>query len=417
MRPRVLALLALLGACDRDPIPGPVTLDLSFTFAASACVYCTDVDTCPLDCGGEVGLYLIDVDSGHVLDKTCREFVGETGLVLRELPRMLTEARLDEGIVTGHRMRLEVAVFSPKTAEGDCPPIVATTPRPITQAGDLATYYGSSAEFILHDSGSPVSARIDMGCGTDERDCSTRQDESKVTAHVLDVLENIHPPADPLGLNVQFGQLLPSTFKRYHAVRQATLSPHVIGGFETFWDATVQNPVLDGPCLPIMTERTGPGDDFPYLSCDSQLVAVPGNPGLDDVVAVGGYISGSAAKTILNAFGQTGVPTSGMIIGRVTAGGSPIAGALVKPSVGSAQVVYLDNDLKPEPGLTTTASAGWFVVIDPPSLGPSAEACCSRFEASQGGLVGCSRGPMGLVDGYITTGIIDILDDACVDPP
>jgi hypothetical protein len=408
---RTLALCLLLAACTPAPVPTAEQVSLTFTFEAGACVFCTGIDDCPLACSGEIGLTLVDADSGEVVDRVCQEFVGQDGMFLRRLPELLRDTAFDDGIMAGRRVELEVAVFSPRSREGGCPRVLAGQP-PMTAGGELPTYFVRSLAPATIGDGL-VDLDVVMGCVLDQPDCSVVAGDGSITAKVRDLATAQEPPATFRELDVRASHLLARPDDRFVLRIDTALTLQERTGRTPVWTATVEDPVFDQACLGTLVTRIGAGRIYPVLSCIGQLT-VDELTGAVRVTTEGEYVDAAVIDDVLAGLELEAVPATGMILGRVTLGGLPVSDAVVQPLMGTAQIIYLDDTLSPTTDSATTAS-GWFVIVAPPALDGDG-VFGETFQANVGPVVGCSRGPLGMVDGAIMAAPIELTDDCDIQP-
>lgn len=411
---RLVALaMAALWACGPADAPGPAALELRFSFDGDTCTFCSSIDDCPLACSGEIGLFLVDADTDEVLDRFCREFAGNTQMVLRKLPDLLVDANLEDGLELGRRVALELAIFSPRSVEGGCPRVRAEFVPPTTDAGEAPTYFGRSEPTRIGTGA--LTATLPLACVVDQAECSTTPDSATITAHVTDLASGQRPPTRFRDLDVRAGHLIDGAPGRYAFAVDRVLVLQELSGREPTWRATIAQPDFQPFCYGTLVTEIGATQAFPIVSCTGEE-SIDSRTGLPRLDTQASFVDAALIETMLDKLGLSeGLPATGLLIGRVNAGGQPVAGAVVQPFTGSAQVVYLGEDLAPTSDAFTSAS-GWFVIVTPPQLGLAGEAFGEYFQASIGGLVGCSQGPLGLVDGKIVAGPIDLFDECGSQP-
>lgn len=430
-----MAVVLCAAACQAGHTGGqhPLTLTLGFDAAAlSGCLNCQTIDNCSLDCGGVIGLYLVDPDSGALVgQEECIPFASLAGAKLRGITTELADYEISDGVAVGRRLQLEMAVYSPYpfgTAPGDAGSTVRCD-RPVrSDSSDLPStpdgmhfpsFWGVSDPFTVRDGDNPVT--VVLGCVADGPECSTRPD-ARIETKVIDLKTQLTEVDLPRELDVRFGQLLYDLdgTARFALISEVSLPPGTLPADPT-WSVLVPNAVTNPDCLATSVERTPAG--LPVVSCDGRETLGTGTTPTQ--VRTSGYtIDRSFVDKLLADLSLTTLPPKGIIIGKVVdEPGNPVEGAVVTPLEGTAQVKYLDADAVPSDTLTATSSSGWFVVTVPPELpatlgAATMQTCCQIFRATRGSDVGCSSGPVGTVSDTIMGAriVLDPLQSSCTSP-
>ncbi len=436
------AATAFYGAgCPTAGEGGQQPLAISLEFDPSmfgACFSdCSSIDDCQLSCGGVVGLFLADAESGALLDQSCKALAGGADDTLRMLPAYLDGAELVTGVAIGRRVVVEVAVYSPApfVEPGDAGP-GPTCPRPKLEQGVPVYQDPTGAQYPAYWGRSdPLTVRADenlasitMGCVSDFA-CQSSPDEAVVSAQVQ-VLESRVPASDPEELDVRFGYVsleLPElTVALFKPLAELLLEEPL--GSPPRWSKLVKNPFLDPTCLGTLVTRVGANTGYSVLSCEGTAMEAS-SPAPASAETKGYTIDKAFVDALLPRLGLAAgqLPEHGILIGRVVdAIDTPLAGATVTPLQGEATVIYLDAIGQPI-SATATSTSGWFVVATPPTLQPvgsvvgSARAnCCEVFQAEIGSDIACTPAPVGLVDGVVMSAPIKVIPgvtNGCDTPP
>lgn len=432
-----LAALAWLAACGSSGKTLAIRLSLDSSPGSSFCAMstCQSPDTCPLDCGGEVGLYLIDAETEQLLDSSCTEIAAVADSTLRNLPAILSDGpALGANISAGKQVVVQLAVFSPSSAGHDCPRVFSDpTGLPRTLDGELPAYFATTdpeAPITIADG----TTRVDLPvqCVFPQTDCTS----AKVKASSYDVSSLVELDT-PEQYDFVYGFLGSDGDMGTSFVFTSRLTYD--GSLPPIWSARPTNGLLtDDYCPATLVTLSGPAP-IPVLSCEG--TAQRDNDVVTEVDTRGYFIDKATIGGILAALHLPAVPASGMLIGKVVDSKtfSEVEGAAVSPLFGTAQPKYLDEGpgehqftlREGAPG-TVTGPKGWFVFYADPNATPPVPApslptpppfamgigpapCCEYFRADNGIQTGCSAGRVGLVNDTVMATVIDI-NGACPVP-
>jgi hypothetical protein len=405
-----LALLVVLAACDDEQRKDDLELAFSFAPANGVCAEivgapsCTNIDNCPLDCTTEVVVRLLDSDTGATIRRSCRRFAELDGRRLRALPDLVSQIFEAVTLAPGRKVRVEVAAFSPP-GPVECPEANFNVDPPVTPTGVVPAYYARTGVLTIGDS---KTAALPLACGPLRTQCSAPT--MTVETSVLELGPLVEAKNQDT-LQVILGQV---------KIDSPGASFTVLSSPQMMWNHdlvnsrwTLEIPLIDEKTrLATLVGRLGAPLDV--LSCDTTL---SGGQAVTSAIE----LDRTTYTTILNNLGlsNTGLPPQGLFIGRVVnnvgTSNQPIEGASVRPLKGTAEVIYLDDALQPTSALVTSSQA-WVVIrerpafpFDPGTGQPTANtSCCELFEVRKGEQVGCSQGPIGLVDDFVTAGTFDI---------
>jgi hypothetical protein len=410
MRTVVPAVLLLTVACDESPSQKDLTLGMSFLSDGGMCSNvigagpCGNVETCPLDCSVEIVLRAARSDSGAEVGVQCQRFDGEDQRKLSALPELLAEMVDKFDWPADTEVDLELAVYSPVVAE-TCPEADFDRSPPESPGGNRPNYYARARRVRVEEE---AVARLDLVC----LELHSRCDSLNVdfTTDIWAIRASTARADDPQNLVVRLAQLIvDGPGVSFNVITPMTWNGSVVPMLAR-WTATVNEEDLEGPCVATVVNRLS----NPVLSCFSDIDGAVG-------VTQGIEIEDDVRMLINSNLG--GVPPEGLFVGRVvTKEGNPVAGATVQPVEGQATIVYLDGSMKPT-GARVTQEGGWVAIRERPRFdytdatgGTEQTSCCGYFAVQAGALVGCSKGPVGLVNDTLTAGLF-VVDQACPTVP
>lgn len=424
-RRALFSLLAVLAAACSE---APKKISVGLRFDASACRTCFSPDECPLDCGGQISIKVIDLDN-QVLESACLPWDYEMGKRLRDLPALLATAELDATRVpAGTQVAFEVAVWNYATFEA-CPRIVVDFPGdlPHSEFLEYPWYFGRSPVYTV--SSGLTSVEVPLGCVTGDDFCAVQPNLTQFDAHVTEVHTLLDPPIDPTTLEVRTGNVFPFVAGDPEAPLHAEFNFYqswqldLVGGdpfLDAYWQTIRSEPFnFDEFCVGTIVTRIGAGGTVSTVSCEGFFDGVV-------VDARGYFVDKKRVDQIVTALALPSFPDGGLLIGRVVdAAGQPAADVFIRPPEDdTANIVYLDEIDDPDnPGQTRlirksagpTAANGFFVVDDAALtpdqwvMPPNTARCCDTFEAwKTDGSMGFSPGPVGLVDGVVMSTVIQL---------
>lgn len=399
-----------------------VSFDIGLTLDPSlwsSCWVCQDPDDCPLDCGGQVGLYAVDPVSDELLSSACVDFAFTEGRRLRDLAseKLLGGAVL-ANLAAGRAVAIEVAVFD--FPPRDRCPRVRVSPDfgiPVTEDGTAPWYFGRSEVVTLDEALDRVV--VPLGCVTNSM-CGEQPQFTTVTAQVTELHSLVVPDA-PTSIDVRLGSVFLIFGGSGPAHAQVNVGPSLQLVDDPFprWHKTFEDGIfIDPSCVGTIVTRV-PASASTF-SCEGWF-------GFDHADAQGYLVDKTRLDRILAALALPSLPNGGLLVGRVVdLDGNPVADATVRPSgAGStAQVSYFTID-EGDPGnpdddvwtRTTTATGpnGYFAVTEatltksPWLMEPMTARCCEAFEATvPSGALGMSNSVVGLVDGVVTATVITV---------
>jgi hypothetical protein len=378
---------------------------------------CFSADACPLDCGGEVGLWVVDADDPTlILDSVCQEFSSQPSRKLRSLTEILADTTFKR-VDAGRDVVVEIAVYAPKSEKGNCPRMDQSGNGAIET---LPAYFGQSQRTRVRDGLTEIN--VPLTCMLINPQCSGTQ--LHMIAQSFDVsslLEGLQPPNE---FDFHAVQVFP--FPGGAAVSLGAGLMHDTDA--TTWSATVPPMIIGEECPGTLVTRLG-ASPTPVLSCEGTITAFDTNTGEPtELRTTGYYVDKTQVNAILAALGRATVPPTGMLVGRVVesfpGGATPVAGAVVTPVSGTASVVYLTDNFDGTftAGGAMTTGEGWFVIVDPPQFddlsgmfGPVG--CCNYLQASTGTGFSSTCGRVGVVDELVMATVIDMTGALCPAPP
>jgi hypothetical protein len=194
--------VACLAVCGGGAAPSRESISITLSLDETTCFICSSPDDCPLDCGGSVGIWAVDADTDEVLDSDCLLWEYTAGQPLRGLSDLIRPLTLDEGLVEGHRVVVEVATFYPETFEG-CSRVRADSADgspPHTDAMEFPSYFGRSQPTLLGEDpveiDTPLTCVSNFACGFPT--------VTAIDATIIDI-DRQSPPDAPDMLDVHTG--------------------------------------------------------------------------------------------------------------------------------------------------------------------------------------------------------------------
>ncbi|MBI4510875.1 MAG: hypothetical protein HY698_14680 [Deltaproteobacteria bacterium] len=392
-----IALVAMLGC-------GPEAETLSASVRLLVDEACGAPEEVPLECGGHVGVYLVDPATNQPFDQGCIPFERKDGMTLRDLPQLLSSRSFT--VPEGKSVAVEIAVYSPPAITA-CPRYDEKTDGGVT----IPNYFGRSEGATLTGDSPrlPVTLRCNgkaVTCGDDPLELT------KVSATVtVMITDPLAAPSDEEAkdMNVRTGYLLAASSGENPAYRFNPTGELSYLPLARRWEALTRDFFFPDECVGTLVTKLGAGSTVSTLSCD-------GSVDRDARTASGkGYFwDRSTIDSIVAAMGLISFPDEGLVIGRVVdENGHGVDSAWVRPKgprTNNPRILYLYHDpFFNQLALTRqgpTESHGVFVIAE------ATPTCCYDLiaEVERNGVVysGESGGPIGLVDGVAMGTLIEV---------
>jgi hypothetical protein len=395
----VAATLLGISACGSTPAPVSVSMSLSLDETCTS-FWCSEPRGCPLDCGGEIGVFALDAQ-GAVLSSECIPFdLAEDG-TLFDLEGLLDGVSFT--FVQGTVVTVEVAVYPVADPTG-CKP---SSDPGMTQ---FPMYVGRSEPATL---AGDVSIRIPVGC-TAPATCTSAL--PGITSQVIDLATLASPDyTEAVSLDVRAGYVFWEVddvpfAARFNPTVGLSLVPENISPSPSWATDVGDQFVRSDLCPGTIVTRVGAGPAVSTASCELVF-----DNGVDASIQ-SYHLAKSDLDQVLAALSLTEFPAGGLLVGRLISqsGGTP--SAIVRPitPAGTATMTYLERSA--ETGQLVAASSGSWFVATAASLAADGSpeksaSCCDTFEAvdvSTGEPLGQSPARVGVVRGVVTATLISV---------